>query len=111
MAARTVKIRHDESTRAKIRASQLIRRLQSHALGECEMTPTQVRAAEVCLKKVLPDLVYSESRNTHEYRYAEVPKTLSPEEWLRAVEDPELRAQHAGTVQPLLDAKPVPASQ
>jgi hypothetical protein len=47
---------HDERTRAKIQTSQLINRLFSHANGEVEMSSTQVRAAEVLLKKTLPDL-------------------------------------------------------
>ncbi len=47
---------HDERTRAKIQTSQLINRLMSHANGEVEMSPTQVRAAEILLKKTLPDL-------------------------------------------------------
>lgn len=62
MAARVNKIRHDENTREKIRTSQLLNRLQDHALGSVDMTSTQVRAAEVCLRKVLPDL--SESNIT-----------------------------------------------
>lgn len=56
MAARIRKIRHDEETRAKIKASQLVNRLTEHVLGGIEMTSTQVRAAEVLLRKVLPDL-------------------------------------------------------
>lgn len=55
MAARLNR-RHAEHVRAKIQASQLINRLQDHAHGKVEMSPTQVRAAEVCLKKALPDL-------------------------------------------------------
>jgi hypothetical protein len=34
----------------------LARRLQNHVLGKIEMSPTQLRAAEVLLKKTLPDL-------------------------------------------------------
>lgn len=47
---------HDERTRAKIQTSQLINRLFSHVNGEVELTASQVRAAEVLLKKTLPDL-------------------------------------------------------
>ena len=47
---------HDERTRAKIQTSQLINRLISHVNGEVELSSTQVRAAEVLLKKTLPDL-------------------------------------------------------
>jgi hypothetical protein len=48
----------------------LINRLQDHALGKCEMTLTQVKAALTVLRKTLPDLkpvrlVYEEtSRDT-----------------------------------------------
>jgi hypothetical protein len=47
---------HDERTRAKIQTSQIINRLQAHVSGEVDMTSTQVRAAEILLKKTLPDL-------------------------------------------------------
>jgi hypothetical protein len=47
---------HDQKTREKIQTSQLINRLVSHAKGEAEMSATQVRAAEILLKKALPDL-------------------------------------------------------
>lgn len=47
---------HDVRTRAKIQTTQLIKRLLQHANGEVEMSATQVRAAEVLLKKTLPDL-------------------------------------------------------
>jgi hypothetical protein len=56
MAARTRKIRHDEDTRLKIKVAQLINRLTAHASGEVELTPTQVRAIEILLRKALPDL-------------------------------------------------------
>ena len=42
--------------RDKIQASQLINRLEAHALGEVELSATQVRAIEVLLRKILPDL-------------------------------------------------------
>ena len=56
MAARKNRIQHDENTRKKIQASQLINRLTNHALGLEEMENSQVRAAEILLKKILPDL-------------------------------------------------------
>ncbi len=31
-------------------------RLVSHVLGKCDMTPSQVRAAQLVLRKTLPDL-------------------------------------------------------
>lgn len=61
------KLRHDEETRSKIQVALLIRRLQAFALGEdehdgkggrrpCIMDSAQIRAAEILLKKVLPDV-------------------------------------------------------
>lgn len=55
MAARIRKT-HQDDVRAKIQASQLVNRLTNHVLGKAEMSATQVRAAEVLLKKSLPDL-------------------------------------------------------
>jgi len=86
MAARTVKIRHDEETRAKIKVSQLLNRLQDHVFGVAEMTQTQIRAAEICLKKAIPDLTYTESKSDITYHYAEVPKTADEEEWQKILD-------------------------
>ncbi|EXL09716.1 hypothetical protein [Aquamicrobium defluvii] len=47
---------HDERTRAKIQTSQIINRLQQLIKGEVEMTPQQVSAANILLRKTLPDL-------------------------------------------------------
>lgn len=48
--------KHDEKTRLKIQTSQIINRLNSFVNGEVEMTSAQIRAAEILLKKSLPDL-------------------------------------------------------
>lgn len=57
MPARTKKIRHDDETRLKIKTSQLINRLSAHALGDdVELSQTQVKAIEILLRKILPDL-------------------------------------------------------
>lgn len=45
-----------DEARQKIKTTQLINRLQNHALGSVEMSPTQVRATEVLLRKRVPDL-------------------------------------------------------
>lgn len=55
MAAR-LRPRHQDEVRAKIQASQLINRLSGHAFGEIEMTPSQIKAAEILLRKSVPDL-------------------------------------------------------
>lgn len=56
MAARTVKIRHDEETRAKIQTSQLLNRLNDHVFNGTEVSQTQMKAIEILLRKTLPDL-------------------------------------------------------
>lgn len=83
MPARVKKIRHDDETRAKIQASQLINRLTRHVLGEVDMTSTQVSAALGLLRKTLPDLsaVETSAEVTHRY-VARVPdKAQSTEIW------------------------------
>lgn len=55
MAARK-SLTHDATARQNIQTSQLLNRLNSHANGMVEMTPTQVKAAEILLRKSLPDL-------------------------------------------------------
>lgn len=60
MAARTRRPNHNDKSREKIQVSQLVNRLTKHALGEVEMSSTQVRAIEILLKKTLPDLQSTE---------------------------------------------------
>lgn len=57
MAAR-INRRHQEMVKDKIRASQLINRLENHVLegGECLLRPEQVTAALGLLKKIVPDV-------------------------------------------------------
>ena len=59
MAAR-LRLKHQDEVREKIRASQLVNRLEDHVLGEVEMTSTQVSAALGLLKKCVPDLSATE---------------------------------------------------
>lgn len=51
---------HDEATRQRIRVTQLVRLLDKHAFGEVKMEATQIKAAEILLKKSLPDLSHSD---------------------------------------------------
>lgn len=53
---RTAGFRMSEEHRVKIQNSNILSALIGHALGEREMSPTQVQAATTLLKKVLPDL-------------------------------------------------------
>ena len=54
-----------ESHRAKIKTSQIINRLNGAAMGEVDMTASQLRAALGLLAKVLPDLSASDNVTTH----------------------------------------------
>ena len=60
MAARktrgTVDSPWEKSVRDKIKTSMLVNALNEHALGNKNMVATQIRAAEILLKKVIPDL-------------------------------------------------------
>lgn len=67
MAGRKAGYRHNEDTRAKIRASQLINRLQAHVdADEPLLDASQVNAAKSLLNKVLPDLKAIEHRGEGE---------------------------------------------
>ena len=63
MAARINKPLHDDKTKARIRASQLLNRLNSFAIGEIEMSAAQVNAAKIVIGKVVPDLKSVELAN------------------------------------------------
>lgn len=57
MAGRKAGFRHNEDTRNKIKASQLINRLTEHVMSEKpKLDTSQVNAAKALLNKVLPDL-------------------------------------------------------
>ena len=45
-----------EKVRQRIRTGVLVNRLKKHALGQLEMSATQLKAAEILLRKSLPDL-------------------------------------------------------
>ena len=59
-------LRHSraDAVRAQIQASFIVTRLQGHIAGEVDMTPTQIKASEILLKKILPDLQVADLRIT-----------------------------------------------
>lgn len=76
--------RHQESVREKIKASQLINRLQDHILGKVVLDASQIRAIEILLKKSLPDLSaveHSGEVDTKQFVVMGVPEAASAEEW------------------------------
>src|SRR5271170_126148 len=54
MAARITQWTPD-IVRQRIKTSHLVRVLQDHVFGTCELSATQLRAAECLLRKTLPD--------------------------------------------------------
>jgi len=76
----------DERWRQKIQASMLINRLTDHAAGRNEMTATQVRAAEILLKKILPDLAAVECSGETTVKYEISSEPMTAEEWKREIE-------------------------
>ena len=56
MAARRRYTLHSEHVRLKIKTALLVNLLQDHAEGKKNMEPSQLKAAEILLKKTLPDL-------------------------------------------------------
>jgi hypothetical protein len=76
--------RHSEDTRQKIKTAWLIHRLQMHVAGKFDLSPTQVRAIDILLKKVMPDLVSADITADVNFHYvAELPPTLELDEWQR----------------------------
>lgn len=56
MAARIRRVELAKEWRERIQTSMLLNRLQDHASGKVKMSNTQVRAAEILLRKVIADL-------------------------------------------------------
>jgi hypothetical protein len=83
MAARSTKIRHDDETRAKIKAGNIITRLQKFIAGEVSMEPAAVTASLGLLKKVLPDLTSVEHSGDVATTYvARLPQPITDmDEW------------------------------
>src|SRR5262245_16579409 len=75
---------HAADVREKIRATQLINRLMDHIDGKITLSISQVRAIDILLKKVVPDLTRVSMQGELIHRYCiEVPPLLSREEWQR----------------------------
>ena len=55
MAARLNRM-HQDSVREKIKASQIINRLQDHVKGDIELSTTQVQSARILLDKSVSSL-------------------------------------------------------
>ena len=53
-----------DKVRQRIKAGVLLFRLKEHALGRIEMTATQLKAAEILLRKAVPDIKSVEHSGT-----------------------------------------------
>jgi hypothetical protein len=60
MAARTRAVKLSDEWRERIRVAGILQRLERAAMGEGDVTPTQLKAAEIVLRKTLPDLARTE---------------------------------------------------
>lgn len=60
MAARKRKVTLTDDWKANIRAGVLMARLYDHALGEVEMSQSQIKAAQIVIGKVIPDVARTE---------------------------------------------------
>ncbi len=83
MAARTHKIRHDDETRAKIQAANIIHRMMECIMGNITLDSNQVSCAKALLNKILPDLQSTELTVEDKRYVARVPELAkSTDEWL-----------------------------
>jgi hypothetical protein len=109
MAARKTRWQ-SEHTRQKIRAAYLIRRLQLHAAGKINLTLSQVRAIDILLKKIVPDLTQASITGELMHKYVvEVPPLLSKDEWQKKYALPKPAPRQLPVIieqQPLLELEP-----
>jgi hypothetical protein len=80
-----------EEHRNKLRVSHLLNRLQKCALGEITLPPDQLKALEICLRKVLPDLSQTEVKADIKTYVARLPEPApDAAAWLASVDVPML---------------------
>lgn len=56
-------IPYDERLSARIKSGKILKRLQDHVFGITELSQTQIRAAQILLNKVMPDIKAIEINN------------------------------------------------
>ena len=76
----------DQRVREKIQASMLIRALHDCVEGRNKMTSVQVRAAEVLLKKVVPDLAAVEHSGETSVKHVISSEPMTVEDWKAEIE-------------------------
>ena len=60
MPARKKRLVLSDTWKDKIRAGVIMQRLLGHVNGKVDMTSTQVKAADILLKKIVPDVARTE---------------------------------------------------
>ena len=87
--------RQSEQARANIRVGNIITRLQKFVEGEVEMDGSQVRASEILLNKVLPNLTAAELSGSIETKTTATQETVDQIRLLqkKATEKQELTLQ------------------
>ena len=93
-----------ENTRTRIQTTMIVKRLEDHIPGKIEMTSSQVSAANILIKKTLPDLqavqVDKQTSNnsvenmTDEELYAAIEEARELAETLESVEQDTLTNTH-----------------
>jgi hypothetical protein len=73
--------RMPDEHRAKIRVTQILKYLGEHMEGLRELSSTQVQAAQILLKKVMPDLAAIEHSGEVKQTFAVSPELPTMEEW------------------------------
>jgi hypothetical protein len=67
--------------RTKIKITQILKYLGEHMEGIREMGPTQIQAAQILLRKVMPDLAAIEHSGEVKQTFAVSPELPTMEEW------------------------------
>ena len=75
---------HKLRTLRKMRANNIIKKLEDHVEGSAEMSPTQIQAAKILLNKVIPDLKAIEQTGTMDVRNTVInaQPEASKDEWV-----------------------------
>jgi len=81
-----------EETKQKIQASRIVNKLQQFVMGEVEMEGAQVRAAEILLNKVIPNVTANEMTVTNEL------KVTATDDALKTIQALSIAKQKAGLI-------------
>lgn len=95
-----------DACRAKIKTTQLVNRLTAHAMGEIELSGTQVRSIEILLNKTLANLSAQEITGNVQSYVARLPEPAKDaDSWIASVKPTEAQGQAKGDSQSPSNAK------